>query len=104
MTTQMENTIRPFAPVAFLPASSRLPSRLPEGIVQCKLGGSGGTTTSFSFEGSGFQFINNESYKESGRTSTNVRVENPEDPGQYVEFCRADKVSLLVNRGEQGVS
>ena len=64
-------------------------------LVHCKLGGSGGITQSVSFSG-GSKAIpsRNDDYKESGRSSTNVRVENPDDSSQYVEFCRADSVTM----------
>jgi hypothetical protein len=106
MTTRaapMENTIRPFAPVDFIPAISNLPARVPDGIVECKLGGSGGTTTTFTFEGSGFETIKSEQYKESNRASTKVRVENPDDPSQFVEFCRADKITLTSKKQQETI-
>ncbi len=96
MTTPapMENAVRPFASVPIHPPATSLPAPVPPGVVECKLGGSGGTTTSFSFEGQTGKVTSGDSLKESSRSSTNVRVENPDDPSQFVEFCRADRITL----------
>src|SRR5262245_25496569 len=95
MTTPMEVTVRPFAQVPIHPDQTTLPARVPAEVIDCHLGGEGGTTTSFSLGGLKIKVINrNETFKESGRKSTNVRVENPDDSSQFVEFCRADSVSL----------
>lgn len=99
--SMMENIIRPFSPVNIYPAL-QAPRETPEvpGVVLCQLGGSGGTTTSISFNGE-MQTIESEgSFKESGRESTKVQVSNPDDPDQFVEFCRADKINLTpTNKG-----
>lgn len=92
--TNMENTIRPFAPVPIHPLAAYMPAPIPEGVVECKLGGSGGTTTSFSFDGQTGEVKNAADFKESSRSSSKVRVENSEDPTQFVEFCRADSVKF----------
>lgn len=93
--TNMENTVRPFTAIPVHPSpSANLVAPLPPGVVECKLGGSGGTTTTFSFNGQTGQVINGNDYKESSRSSSQVRVENPDDPTQYVTFCRADRITM----------
>lgn len=93
--TTMEDTVRPFASVAFMPGSTTLPYKRPANFIECKLGGSGGTSTSFSMESYGTEYKRaKDEFKESSRKSTLVRVENPDDASQYVEFCRADEITL----------
>jgi hypothetical protein len=95
MTTPLENTVRPFAQLPIHPQRVVLPAPIAHAEIDCKLGGSGGTTTSFTLPTtSGRITTSQENYKESDRKSTLVRVENPDDPTQFVEFCRADKITL----------
>lgn len=91
----MEGVVRPFETKGpFLQAPSRLPPPEVPGIVNVSLGGSGGTTTSFSLDTKGSYVQESQDYKESSRTSTNVRVEQDGNPDNFVEFCRADKIGL----------
>lgn len=102
MTTRfmpMEGLVRPFQTLQIAPLSFNLESPPQPGIVECKLGGSGGTTTTFTLEGFGFFTDNVSDFKESDRKSTKVKVENEDDPDQFVEFCRADKITLSAKKG-----
>jgi hypothetical protein len=100
--TNMENTVRPFTPVQIHPAASNMSAPLPPGVVECSLGGSGGTTTSFSYNGqTGEVKTEGTNWKETGRTSTAVRIENPEDSSQYVDMCRADKITMQPTDQQQ---
>jgi hypothetical protein len=93
--TPMEGLVRPFESPRITPlAGPNLVAPVPPGIVEAKLGGSGGRTTSFSLDEFGINSVKKDDFKESDRKSTLVRVENEDDPGQFVEFCRADKITL----------
>ena len=100
----LESLVRPFqtpqvTPVRFLNFNVQNP--LPPGIVECKLGGSGGRTTSFTLNGVGFVVKDNdEKYKEVDRKSTLVKVENEDDPEQFVEICRADRLNFKSKKDE----
>jgi hypothetical protein len=94
-TTQLEDVVRPFALKNLLPSPTQLPQKAPEGFTDAALGGSGGTSVTYTTDSAGFSFENEEDkFKESGRKSTLKRVENEDDPEQFIEFCRADKISL----------
>lgn len=93
--SMMENIVRPFSPVDIFPAL-QAPRDTPvtPGVINLELGGSGGTTISMSFDGENKAVNNDNKFKESARQSTKVHVANPDDPDQFVEFCRADKITL----------
>lgn len=91
----MEGLVRPFQQFPVFPAPTNLPPREVLGIVQVRLGGSGGTTTSFTLDGGGFiTKENDQKFKEVDRKSTLVRVENEDDPDQFVELCRPDNITF----------
>lgn len=98
--TNMETIVRPFAPVAVFPAASVF--RLSRGADSNEqvLGGGGGREVSFTFnnESKAAKWPDTEKFKESGRESTKVKVENPDDSEQFVEFCQAKSVSLKKER------
>lgn len=102
----LETFVRPFLPGLIHPPVIP-PSAVPEETenVFCSLGGSGGQSGSFSYDK--FKVVIKEpanSFKESGRESTKVHVENQDDPDQFVEFCRADKVKLSPEKRGGGGS
>ena len=94
--TTMEDTVRPFERVGFMPASIKLPfPSTPKNVVECKLGGSGGTSTSFQLGSYGsVSKKDKDEWKESHRESEPKKVENEEDPEQYVEFCQAKEIEF----------
>lgn len=103
MTALMEAIVRPFAPVVIRPPS-RVPlvAAITQEPVVFSLGGTGGRTISITTDGSPrikvVQDPNAQKFKESGRDSTKVHVENEDDPEQFVEFCRADKIKLKQDK------
>lgn len=103
MTTPLENTLRPFAQLPIHPQQVVLRAGVVQSVIECRLGGAGGQTTSFTLGTTGLKVVDSqENYKESGRKSTLVRVENPDDSSQFVEVCRADKITLTKeNKGPQ---
>lgn len=92
----LEQLVRPFSAVDLLPSRLPTPPRGGEDTqVDCSFGGSGTRTVSWSFDGAGIvQKETKEDFKEVGRESKQARVENPDDPDQFVEFCQATKVNL----------
>lgn len=97
ITTTMEVIVRPFAPVIITP-----PARAPRATgvaadpIAFSLGGKGGRTLSITLDKNKVvvEPDKNKDLKESGRESTKVRVENEDDPDQFVEFCRANKIKM----------
>lgn len=94
--TAMELLVRPFGFVVVTPPP-RAPSVAVVVIppVEFALGGKGGRTISITLDK--FNVViekDKNDLKESGRKSTKVRVENEDDPDQFVEFCRADKITM----------
>lgn len=91
----MEGLVRPFQTTSISPQALPFTAEaLDPAIIECKLGGNGGRTTSFSVNGDDAFVDTSKDFKESNRESTLVKVENEEDPDQFVEFCRADKITL----------
>lgn len=91
----MEVLVRPFQSPRITPLHVNFVAPLPPGIAEAKLGGSGSRTTSFTLDGVGFIVKgNNEQYGEVDRKSKLVRVENEDDPEQFVEICRADSIKF----------
>lgn len=91
----LENIIRPFSPVQVRPTIyAPRPEPVLPGIKQVKLGGSGGKSVSFTFNNSGSVVDDNNKFQESSRKSSKVKIENEDDPDQFVEFCRADSITL----------
>lgn len=102
MTALMESIVRPFAPIVIRPPA-RAPdvASAPQEPVAFSFGGTGGRTVSITTDGHPLIKVvqdNNSNYKESGRESTKVHVENSDDPEQFVEFCRADKIHLKQDK------
>lgn len=97
----MENIVRPFVRPSVSPLRINTRAPVPADEVECSLGGSGGRSISFQLEGGGFVFINQKNFKETSRKSTLVRVENEDDPNQFVEFCRTDKINFKENKEDK---
>lgn len=97
----MENIVRPFQRSSVTPLRINLRAPVPSDEVECSLGGSGGRSVSFQLEGGGFIFVNEKNFKETGRKSTLVRVENQDDSNQFVEFCRTDKINFKENKDDK---
>lgn len=92
----MESVIRPFGLETISPLAAA-PRRnfVDPTVIVGSFGGAGGRTVSWTIEGSG-EIVPSETdnFRESSRTSVNRRVENPDDPDQFVEFCQATKIGL----------
>jgi hypothetical protein len=102
--TMVENIVRPFTNYDALPFP--LPATFPpspgDDVIDVALGGSGGRSVTWTYDGSGSVILSDTNkYKEAGRKSTLVHVENPDDPDQFVEFCRADQVTLAPQKTKQ---
>lgn len=99
--TVMEVIVRPFAPVVVTPPAlaPRIAALVAEPTA-FSLGGNGGRTFSITLDK--FKVVvepdKNKDLKESSRQSTKVRVENENDSEQFVEFCRADKITMSPKR------
>jgi hypothetical protein len=104
MSNLMEVLVRPFAPIVIRPpATPPTEAGVTQEPIEFSLGGSGGRTMSLKTARDGGVVLvdNANKYKESSRESTKVRVENEDDPDQFVEFCRADKVQFTpVKKGQ----
>lgn len=98
--THLENIVRPFTAELISPVGLRYGPAGPPVVVEVMLGGMGGRTTSYTFEGNGFKTLasDDNKFKEVGRKSTKVRVENEDDPDSFVEFCRADRVDFKTQK------
>lgn len=99
----MEVIVRPFAPVVVTPPA--LAARATGGTddpIAFSLGGKGGRTLSITLDKNKIVVKpeDKNDLKESGRQSTKVRVENENDPEQFVEFCRADKISMRPKKDQ----
>lgn len=98
MTTgTMEVIIRPFAPVVITPPAIAVRATgLVVPPVAFSFGGSGGRNLSITLDKRRFVVTDDkkQDLKESGRQSTKVKVVNPDDPSQFVEFCRANKITM----------
>lgn len=96
----MESVVRPFATDSISPlAAAGRRNFVDPGVVVGSFGGAGGRTVSWTF--SGTETIvppNTDNFRESSRTSVNRRVENPDDPDQFVEFCQAKRINLTPER------
>lgn len=92
----LEQLVRPFGAVNLIPSLRPFGPRGEATEIVCSFGGSGTRTVSWSFDGGGAvaQFEKEEKFKETGRESQQVKVENPDDPDQFVEFCQAKTVAL----------
>jgi hypothetical protein len=93
----IENIVRPFQQNNYLPARQNLVPGAAGDVLHISLGGAGGRTTSFTQDGSGEVIATREvpnKFHETSRISTTVRVENPDDADQFVDFKRADQVEL----------
>lgn len=98
MTTgTMEVIIRPFAPVVITPPAIAVRATgLVVPPVAFSFGGSGGRNMSITLDKKRVVVADDkkQDLKESSRQSTKVKVVNPDDPSQFVEFCRADHITM----------
>ena len=91
----MELIVRPFqtrnvTPPTIVPGTASAPEP-----VSVTLGGSGSKTFRFSYsESAELGQAAQDSYKEIRRTSKTIKITNPDDEDQFVEFKRAEKVTL----------
>jgi hypothetical protein len=95
----LELTIRPFQSPEVTP-----PRVVPEGTkrddpVNVSMGKEGGKTFDFSYSFSGQSKSSSDNYKEVSRRTETRRIENPDDPDQFVEIRRATEIKL-VNEGD----
>lgn len=100
----LEQLVRPFGAVNLTPSLRPFGPRGEDTEIVCSFGGSGTRTVSWSFDSKG-GVVNSdkqEKFKETGRESQKAKVENPDDPDQFVEFCQAKTVAL--HRDKIGVS
>lgn len=98
----LEQLVRPFGAVNLIPSLAPFGPRGEQTDIPCSFGGTGTRTVSWSFDGGGVVGSDKEEkFKETGRESQQVKVENEDDPDQFVEFCQAKSVSL--HRDKQGV-
>lgn len=99
--SNMESVIRPFGVESLAPLPT--PGRrnfIDPAIVLASFGGAGGRTASWTISGDGSVVPpQTDNFRESSRTSVSRRVENPDDPSQFVEFCQAKRVSLSPENG-----
>lgn len=114
---RMEQIVRPFVDVLSFRAERRQPpviEDLPEAFIEW------GGPSQFEFDNSfrnvansGRSFRVNDdgddpdpgtSWSEAGRTTSDVRVENPEDPEQYVIVQRIDSISFNTPGGKISLS
>lgn len=98
----LESWVRPFiGPAISPPALPPQPLTVAPTDVLISLGGDGGMSLSLTYDTSQRVIIKPENnFKESSRRSTNVHVENPDDPDQFVDFCRADTIGYTPkNKG-----
>lgn len=94
-----ESVVRPFAAETISPAARTLSDVVAPGVIACSLGGAGGRTVSWSFSNTGSVVPSKtERYRESSRSSVKRKVENPDDPSQFVEFCQATKINLSPDK------
>lgn len=99
--TRLEEVVRPFvrsfpSPAAPLPLNYTRPEV--DGVIGVTLGGAGGRTLQWTNSAGVIVKDDDNKFRESGRQSTKVRVENPDDSDQFVEFCRADRITLSPER------
>lgn len=91
----LELTIRPFqsqdvTPPKVVPESTRR-----DDPVSVSLGREGGKTFDFSYSFSGQSRSSSDNYREVARRSETRRIENPNDPDQFVEIRRATEIRLV---------
>lgn len=100
----IEGFVRPFVVPSILPPPlAPRPAPLDPTAIIVSLGGKGGTTVSMTFETTTrATVVPGKNFKETGRKSTLTHVENEDDPDQFVEFCRADKVSVKPKKRAGG--
>lgn len=91
----LERTIRPFQLPAVTPPALVLDDTKQSDPVAVSLGREGGKTFDFSYSFSGSVHSATDSYKEVSRRSETRRVENPNDPDQFVEIRRATEIRLV---------
>ncbi len=91
----LELTIRPFQSPDVTP-----PQVVPEGTkrddpVNVSAGKEGGKTFDYSYSFSGTSRSSSDNYKEISRKTEKKRIENPDDPDQFVEIKRATEIKLV---------
>ena len=91
----LERTIRPFQLPAVTPPALVLDDTKQSDPVAVSLGREGGKTFDYSYSFSSSVHSASDSYKEVSRKSESKRVENPDDPDQFVEIKRATEIKLV---------
>lgn len=103
--TLVENIVRPFQGSSPYPQFRVFPApnHSDPRIVDCALGGAGGRTVSWTIDGEG-RVIQGDvnKFRETSRTSEEATVHNPDDPDQFVTFCRARKINLTPDKTSTG--
>lgn len=102
MSSGIETLVRPFVPFPLYPSTTRYRVNLGVSDTEQVLGGGGGREIqmSLSAEGKAATWPDTEKFKETGRESKQVRVENPNDSDQFVEFCQATSVKMHREPGD----
>ena len=91
----LERTIRPFQLLTVTPPALVLDDTKQSDPVAVSLGREGGKTFDYSYSFSSSVHSATDSYKEVSRKSETKRVENPDDPDQFVEIKRATEIKLV---------
>jgi hypothetical protein len=105
MTASFERIVRPFAAKDVTPSvPSLFPRSAPPGDAVAMSIGKGGDAQTFSYS---YHYhaesgdVKGGKFKEIKRTQRTVRVENPDDSDQYVEFKRVEQVTLQRENGDK---
>ena len=91
----LERTVRPFQLPAVTPPALVLDETKQSDPVAVSLGQDGGKTFDYSYSFSSSVRSATDNYKEVSRKSETRRIENPEDPEQFVEIRRATEIKLV---------
>lgn len=97
----IETIVRPFVAVPVGPSVRPFP--VPSSTAdeaEASFGGSGGRTVSWTWDANEKVIPSSEErFNETGRESNKVKVENPDDSEQFVEFCQAKHMTLTRDKG-----
>jgi hypothetical protein len=91
----LERTIRPFQLPSVAPPSLVLDDTKQSDPVEVSIGREGGKIYDFSYSFSSTIHSGNDNYKETKRKTELKRVENPDDPEQFVEIRRATELHFV---------
>jgi hypothetical protein len=91
----LERTIRPFQLPAVTPPALVLDDTKQSDPVAVSLGREGGKTFDYSYSFSSSVHSASDNYKEVSRKSETRRIENPDDPDQFVDIKRATEINLV---------